>query len=424
MKYTLINCYADNNKGDLGIILSTIDWIKAIDAFADIQAVSTFNYSDPNFRSQHEFLRNALKVLPAVFGELNLGEAKGRLSKGVRFIIDSIRLFAYCLIPDALARLSDLLFSRAEKDTLKRIRDSDHIVSKGGSFLCNERNARSKIALIRFLFIFLVCFRHKKKVTILCQSLGPVYGAASRGILNYVLRKCENIVLREDVCIKSYTYLSVGSNPIRLNDIAFFLDCRGVELPEVEISSGCLKIGVTIKHVDKQKSAQYLEMMASGLAYCVKEYGAHIYVFPHVTIENDISNAYNVLEAIADRHKHKITVFSDNYTPQQLKKLYSQMDVFIGTRLHSTIFAIGELVPSVCISYHGTKSIGIFSNFHLEEYVVTEYSPGALRERIDKVILNRRHLRDAIRACLEVERDKFSVTMSALFLGGRQGRPS
>ena len=47
MKYSLINCYSDYNKGDLGIILTTVRFLQEIDKDADITGISTYNYSDP-----------------------------------------------------------------------------------------------------------------------------------------------------------------------------------------------------------------------------------------------------------------------------------------------------------------------------------------------------------------------------------------
>lgn len=42
MKYSLINCYSDYNKGDLGIILTTVRFLQEIDKDADITGISTY----------------------------------------------------------------------------------------------------------------------------------------------------------------------------------------------------------------------------------------------------------------------------------------------------------------------------------------------------------------------------------------------
>ena len=99
MKYTLINCYADHNKGDLGIILATIGLITTVDRSADIVAISTFNKSDPLFETEHRLLRQEVAVLPAVFGELNIYDFKTLPAKVVRLAFDFMRLIIYCLTP-------------------------------------------------------------------------------------------------------------------------------------------------------------------------------------------------------------------------------------------------------------------------------------------------------------------------------------
>ena len=51
MKIVLIHCYSDNNKGDLGIILATIQLLRAATPSVTITAVSTFEEKDPYFTS-------------------------------------------------------------------------------------------------------------------------------------------------------------------------------------------------------------------------------------------------------------------------------------------------------------------------------------------------------------------------------------
>lgn len=389
MKYTLINCYADHNKGDLGIILATIGFITTVDRSADIVAISTFNKSDPLFETEHRLLRQEVEVLPAVFGELNIYDSKTVPTKVVRLVFDFLRLTIYCLTPLAAISLSRLMFSRSELLAIDRIIASDRIVSKGGSFLCNERDLRSKIALIRFLFIFFICIKHSRDIIILGQSIGPVYGRLSRRLLNFVLSRCKHIVLREDDCIASYPYLTLPEGTTTINDIAFFLDSSKDVPLSISNKEGGLNIGVTMKYVDESLNSDYIKMMKAAIEYCISMHNATIHIFPHVTFENDIGNSCNVIMAIDDSYKEKIRLYSDDYAPRELKKLYSKMDFFIGTRLHSTIFAMGELVPSICIAYHGTKSIGIFSNFGLKDYVITNYSTDGLFAMIDSLIGNR-----------------------------------
>jgi len=416
VKYTLINCYSDNNKGDLGIILATIDMIRENDTSCDIAAVSTYNFSDPDFASEHVILKQHVPVLPSVFGELNIGKCKASSAKLGRFAFDSVRMLLVLMFPVKLKILWRLIFSKPERETIAELENSDYIISKGGSFLCNDPDFRSRIALFRFLYIFLLCFRLGKKVVILCQSLGPVHGFFSRKALNYTLSKCHRIVLRENICLEQYPYLQVDNSKLDvINDIAFFLNVKEAKLTELSIDESKFNIGMTIKHVEKNKAAPYRLMMIDAIRHCIDAHGAHIYIFPHVTIENDIDNSLRVYNGLDDNYKSRVIILSENFSPVDLKALYSKMDIFIGTRLHSTIFSMGELVPSVCISYHGTKSLGVFSNYGLDEYVVTEYSSDLLIRKIDLLIMRRKEIECLLRKMQAVYKEKFADLFADLF---------
>lgn len=49
---------------------------------------------------------------------------------------------------------STFLLSSHEKKSFTKLKDSDYIISKGGSFLCDEKNLRIKMSLRRFMMIF------------------------------------------------------------------------------------------------------------------------------------------------------------------------------------------------------------------------------------------------------------------------------
>ena len=57
MKYCLIHCYSDLNKGDLGIILSTVERIRLYDDQATINSISTYGEHDVRYINDHEILK-------------------------------------------------------------------------------------------------------------------------------------------------------------------------------------------------------------------------------------------------------------------------------------------------------------------------------------------------------------------------------
>ena len=368
MKYSLINCYSDYNKGDLGIILTTVRFLQEIDKDADITGISTYNYSDPFYHTQHKLLSKSIPVSPSIFGELNIGKRKDPFSKVLRFLWDWIRFKMMILFK------STFLLSSHEKKSFTKLKDSDYIISKGGSFLCDEKNLRIKMSLRRFMMIFnLINYLiPNSRIVILCQSIGPIYDKGSRNALNKIFEKCHKVVLREDYCLREYPYIHIPSDQLIIrNDIAFHLDSVPIDLPFKNFEK--MKVGMTIKSVSATQKSQYENMMKTCIEHIIDKYDVNIFIYPHVTVDDDVEESIKVYRMLADKYKSNVTVFTDNYQSGELKYLYSHMDYFIATRLHSSIFAIGEGVPSLVIAYHGTKAQGIFHNIDLDEWVVNDY---------------------------------------------------
>lgn len=368
MKYSLINCYSDYNKGDLGIILTTVRFLQEIDKDADITGISTYNYSDPFYHTQHKLLSKSIPVSPSIFGELRKRKRKDPFSKVLRFLWDWIRFKMMILFK------STFLLSSHEKKSFTKLKDSDYIISKGGSFLCDEKNLRIKMSLRRFMMIFnLINYLiPNSRIVILCQSIGPIYDKGSRNALNKIFEKCHKVVLREDYCLREYPYIHIPSDKLIIrNDIAFHLDSVPIDLPFKNFEK--MKVGMTIKSVSATQKSQYENMMKTCIEHIIDKYDVNIFIYPHVTVDDDVEESIKVYRMLADKYKSNVTVFTDNYQSGELKYLYSHMDYFIATRLHSSIFAIGEGVPSLVIAYHGTKAQGIFHNIDLDEWVVNDY---------------------------------------------------
>ena len=298
----------------------------------------------------------------------NIGKRKDPFSKVLRFLWDWIRFKMMILFK------STFLLSSHEKKSFTKLKDSDYIISKGGSFLCDEKNLRIKMSLRRFMMIFnLINYLiPNSRIVILCQSIGPIYDKGSRNALNKIFEKCHKVVLREDYCLREYPYIHIPSDKLIIrNDIAFHLDSVPIDLPFKNFEK--MKVGMTIKSVSATQKSQYENMMKTCIEHIIDKYDVNIFIYPHVTVDDDVEESIKVYRMLADKYKSNVTVFTDNYQSGELKYLYSHMDYFIATRLHSSIFAIGEGVPSLVIAYHGTKAQGIFHNIDLDEWVVNDY---------------------------------------------------
>jgi len=194
------------------------------------------------------------------------------------------------------------------------------------------------------------------------------------------------------------------------------LNTEKTHLIDLNIDESKFNVGMTIKSVDKSKLKRYFDMIVDSMIFLIENYSATIHIFPHVTTDNaDREVSFQIYNAIDDKYKSQIRIYTGNYSARELKKLYSLMDIFIGTRLHSAIFAMGELVPSICISYHGTKALGIYRNFGLEEYVVIDYSSQSLISKINNLVYRKSELKNTLRAMIDRQKLEFIDSVKKLF---------
>lgn len=415
MKITLIHCYSDFNKGDLGIILSTIKQLEKLSPGCSIDGVSTYDLGDPQFTNDHKILRNHLdNIYPCIFGILYF-KFNGKIYqnaalKMLKFFTKMLRLGPLLLLPKNAFFLK-LLLTETEFKTFECLLSSDLIVSKGGSFLCNEDNMRSKLAFFRLVYINMLLRKYKKKYVILGQSLGPVYGAKSIRLLNKVLAGSEQVFLRERLCLETYSYIDkTKCSDIIVNDIAFTLDTSTVVENNL-LKSSRLKIGLTVKFVGD--NTVYNNMLLETIIFFIKKYDALFIIYPHVTVDDDIVKAKELYFLLEDKYKGNVLVFNNNYTPLELRYMYSQMDLLIGTRLHSTIFSMSAGVPCINIEYHGTKSLGIYQELGLGELVVLkkDFNSTHLINTVELIIKDKQDYADKIGTELEKINDNIELAL-------------
>jgi colanic acid/amylovoran biosynthesis protein len=67
--------------------------------------------------------------------------------------------------------------------------------------------------------------------------------------------------------------------------------------------------------------------------------------------------------------KNRVVLIEDDLSALRVKALCGEMDFFIGTRMHSNLFALSMGVPAIAIGYQ-PKSLGIMRQLGLERWVI------------------------------------------------------
>jgi colanic acid/amylovoran biosynthesis protein len=136
-------------------------------------------------------------------------------------------------------------------------------------------------------------------------------------------------------------------------------------------------LGVTLLNWEAQfgpfqRQAAYETAVVAAIRHFIHVREGHVALFAQVRgptrAEDDRVPARRVYGQLADVAEN-VTFIESDPSPMELKAAYGLMDLFIGTRLHSNIFALSENVPAVLIQYQ-YKTRGIARMLGLEKWVL------------------------------------------------------
>ena len=136
----------------------------------------------------------------------------------------------------------------------------------------------------------------------------------------------------------------------------------------------------------------YKDSIKEMMMNYIDKYNAYFVFLPQVIADtnNDTIIAKEIRGLITEEYKKNIVIIEDDLSPEELKTLIGNFDYFIGTRMHSNIFATSMRIPNIVIAYE-KKTNGIMEIVGLEDYVleIDTVTSDELISKIDKCINNK-----------------------------------
>lgn len=209
----------------------------------------------------------------------------------------------------------------------------------------------------------------KKKTLILGpQTIGPFNTLLSRQWAKHILRKAF-LVYSRDALSFDYSKKSFGVTTKLSTDIAFMLPPDPMifdkgEKTEKNIGvnvSGLLWHGGYTGKNELGISVEYHELIESFIEYLLNNHW-NVYLVPHVLPKDDNSPENDYTPMVELKKKYPQLKLAPKFnTPMEAKGFISQMDFFVGSRMHATIGAFSMGVPTVSISY-SRKFQGLYNS--------------------------------------------------------------
>ena len=418
MKITITNAYTWYNKGDAGILLGTVNTLKQIYNKENLE-INVLSFTPEEDKKRYCVDKNITDVYSNVLNPYPYKHTKlGKLKAILKLIFKMIYLFVYSNI-----NINYLKRKYKEFDVLDQ---SDIIVVCGGGFLGGK-----KLDSLMHVFQMYINTKFNKPVYVMGTSIEPINNKIVKKYTNCVLKKMTHVFARE---IITYRYLKniLPENKFSLiPDMAFMLEDYKKEFTNItDLKKKSNNVyGITVRNWNFPNSYNSDEMMTkyvSSLKELIEyeiEKNNNSFVFvPQVIVDhgNDTEIAKKIQKLLKIENQKRFLIIEEDLSPIEIKAMIGNFDFFIGTRMHSNIFAISMKIPTVAIAYE-KKTNGIMHTAGLDDYVV-EIDNIDFKKLEEKVELQRKNnliIRQQLESKINILRNDILLEMNKILLKGK-----
>lgn len=224
---------------------------------------------------------------------------------------------------------------------------TDMLISGGGSLL---QDVTSRSSILYYLMLIFLALLFRKRVFIYSQGIGPIRGRLNRRITGFLLKRVDGIAVRDEKSARLLTeigippeQISVTVDPVLgLHPTDPALGRQLLERLGVYDQNDGPVVGWAIKAGDEK----FLDEIARSVQYLNKTYQARS-VFIPFHYEQDAK----CIEALSHRLGNQAFYVTDKQLIDEMLSLIGNLDLLIGVRLHSLIYAAVAGVPMLGISY-------------------------------------------------------------------------
>ncbi|RCV64843.1 colanic acid/amylovoran biosynthesis protein [Methanophagales archaeon] len=255
------------------------------------------------------------------------------------------------------------IINSKEHEITEAYYQADCIIGCGGGYI----NDNYKPAILGRLFNLWFGKFLGKPVMIYAQSLGPFNTRFYRFLSRCVFDRIDLIITRDVISKNILEDIGVTKTQIYANaDAAILLEpARGNKTEEILDDLGLNKkdkpiIGITVRkwtfgfENSAEVNERFMRKIAKFADYQVESNKFSVVFFSTpISKGNYYATDMDTVDEIVSmmKYKEKVKSIINNYSPEELKRICGQMDIVIGTRMHSLILSSTMGVPVIGIAY-------------------------------------------------------------------------
>ena len=360
------NAYSARNRGDAAIIIGMVESLRRSSLFRDAE----IRVSSGDHPADSE--RLPVPVVPS-FHSL-----KNRISNnsGANSLYFLLVLLPFSLLWAVAWRFGrfDLPTPGGLRELMRTYARADVVVAAGGGYLYTTSAIHGNVVLLINVYSFFFAVLLGKPVFLYSQSIGPFAGSWQSWFVRLALSKVRLVEVREEFSGQLLDGWRMPT-PVQLTiDAAFLLKPRP---PAEDLEFAGLRaeptVGMTVRRWfrDREQQVRYEKTIAAFVDWLIEERRAEVVLLPQVTysegLDDDRETARNMVRWV--NQKDHVRVVEDELSAGEIKWLCGRVDFFVGTRMHSNIFALSSGVPTLAIAYQ-PKTQGIMSELGLDDCVL------------------------------------------------------
>lgn len=302
---------------------------------------------------------------------------------------------------------------------IRTMKNTDLFILGGGGLLFDWYDKRIPWNIIHWLKPIILAKLMNKPVITYALGVGPIHSTLGKILTRAVLNRVDLITVRDLESKKVLDNIGVYKPPIYVTiDPAISLSQPDtVRINEMFIKENVPKneklVGISIRSWSMWNFKKYTDVvnvLAQVADYIVSKLNAFIVFIPMQFTEGDDDRHIEAAIFSNMCYKSRAQIITKEYTPQELSGIVGQMDMMIGMRLHSIIFAAATNVPMVGLVYD-PKVKGFLDMIGQERYAIDirDLNYNTLISKIDDAWNNK----EKIKSDLESKMDE--IKERALF---------
>ena len=406
-KIMITNAYTWDNKGDAGILLGIVEELKKIfNHDVEFTILSFTPSKDAEQYCKDKTIRhiysNILNPHPYVHTKV------GKIKAIIKLMIKALKTsFGLTFFRDRMI----------EKDeVIEALEQSDIIVVCGGGFLGGK-----KLESLMHLYQIDINTKFNKPVYVMGTSIEPINNKIVKYYTEKILKKVNFVYAREEITEKYLsTFLKTTQHDI-IPDMAFMLGQKETEVSFISElrKKGKNLVGITVRKwnfpnsMDKETAKnRYSTEVAKFIEECIQKYNFIFIFIPQVIVEyaSDVDMAKEIREKLKLENQESFLIREDDWSPVEIKNIIGKLDFFVGTRMHSNIFATSMCIPTLAIAYE-KKTNGIMQTVNLENYVeeIENISSESLVKKMDLMIRNKKKITETLNKRIPEIKDEIDL---------------